>query len=56
VNQIVIARKHKAFQPKTNAHLQFLKTHFEKARILQEKYSFLDLEEEMNYFAGKQVL
>lgn len=50
VNKIVIARKHKPFQPDTNAHRQFLKTHFEKAKTLQEKYSFLDLEEELNYF------
>jgi GSCFA family protein len=56
VNQIVIARKHKAFQPDTEAHRQFLQAHFQKARALQEKYSFLDLEEEINYFGGKQIL
>jgi len=50
VNQIVIARKHKAFQPDTNAHRQFLQTHFERAKTLQSRYSFLDLKEEINYF------
>jgi hypothetical protein len=51
VKDIVIARKHKAFQPATNAHRQFLKTYFEKAKTLQKKYPFIDLEEEVLYFS-----
>lgn len=51
VKNIVIARKHKAFQPETIAHKQFLKTHFEKANALQSKYPFLNLKEELSYFA-----
>ncbi|MCW3116873.1 MAG: hypothetical protein JWM28_955 [Chitinophagaceae bacterium] len=51
VKKIMIARKHKAFQPETKAHLQFLRTHFEKTKQLQEKYSFLDLKEELVYFS-----
>ena len=51
VKKIMIARKHKAFQPETKAHLQFLHTHFEKAKQLQEKYPFLDLKEELIYFS-----
>lgn len=50
VKKIVIARKHKAFQPETNAHKQFLKAHAEKVKALQEKYPFIDLTEEWNYF------
>jgi len=46
----MIARKHKAFQPDTAAHKQFLKTYFEKTKALKEKYSFLDLNEEIKYF------
>ncbi len=52
IRKIVIARKHKAFQPETNAHKAFLKTHLEKSKELQAKYSFLDLTEEINYFAS----
>jgi hypothetical protein len=52
IKKIVIARKHNAFQPETNAHKVFLKTHFEKAKELQSKYSFLDLSDEINYFAS----
>jgi hypothetical protein len=51
VKRIVIARKHKAFQPETKAHQQFLVTNFEKAKALQVKYPFLDLKEELVYFS-----
>ncbi|HET6769201.1 MAG TPA: GSCFA domain-containing protein, partial [Chitinophagaceae bacterium] len=52
IKKIVIARKHKAFQPETNAHRLFLKAQFEKANDLQVKYPFLDLTEEIAYFSG----
>ena len=52
VKKIVIARKHKAFQPQTNAHRSFLKAHLDRTRELQSKYSFLDLKDEINYFAS----
>ena len=50
IKKIVIARKHKPFQPETNAHKTFLKTHLEKTKELQSKFSFLDLNDEINYF------
>jgi hypothetical protein len=52
IRKIVIARKHKAFQPETNAHKNFLKTNLEKAKELQANYSFLDLKDEIDYFAS----
>lgn len=51
VKRIVIARKHRPFQPDTKAHQQFLATHFQKAKTLQEKYPFLDLKKEIVYFS-----
>lgn len=51
LKKIVTARKHRAFQPETKAHQQFLMVHFEKAKELQEKYPFLDLREEIEYFS-----
>ena len=51
VKKIVIARKHKPFQPETKVHQQFLMSHFEKAKALQEKYPFLNLKEELVYFS-----
>ena len=52
IKKIVIARKHKAFQPETNAHKTFLKTHLEKTKELQLKFPYLDLADEINYFAS----
>ena len=51
VKDIVIARKHKAFQPETKAHQQFLISHFEKVKELQQKHPFLDLKKELIYFS-----
>jgi hypothetical protein len=51
IKKITIARKHRAFQPETKSHQQFLITHFEKTKMLQEKYPFLYLKEELFYFS-----
>ncbi len=50
IKQIAIARKHRSFQPSTNAHKQFLKTHFEKTEKLSVLYPFLNFEDELAYF------
>jgi len=52
IRKIVIARKHKAFQPATAAHQQFLKTHAEKTKELMNQFPFLDLQSELNYFSS----
>ncbi|MCX6316916.1 MAG: GSCFA domain-containing protein [Bacteroidetes bacterium] len=51
LKKIMIARRHRAFQPGTKAHQQFLAAHFEKTKALKEKYPFLDLSEELVYFS-----
>jgi hypothetical protein len=51
VKKIVIARKHKAFQPSTQAHHKFLLSHLTKVRELKAKYPFLDVGEELDYFS-----
>jgi len=53
VRKIVVARKHKPFQPTTQAHQRFLAEHHSRAVALAERYPFLNLSEEMNYFSGK---
>jgi hypothetical protein len=52
VKKIVTARKHKPFQPATNAHRQFLQNHLLKAKEMQANYPFLDLTNEINYFSA----
>ncbi|MFM2363736.1 MAG: hypothetical protein RLZZ316_2638 [Bacteroidota bacterium] len=54
VQQITTARRHKAFQPATQAHQSFLKAHLEKALQLQQQYPYLNFDEEINYF-NKQL-
>ena len=44
VKKIVVAARHKAFHPSTNAHRQFLLTHLEKTKALQQKYPFLNMQ------------
>ncbi len=51
VKKVVIARKHKPFQPKTEAHLSFLSAHLEKTKKLQDQFPFLDFTDELNYFS-----
>jgi hypothetical protein len=50
VQQINIARKHKAFQPSTQAHKKFLQLHADKTKALMKTYPFLDLRKELEYF------
>lgn len=52
LKKINIARRHKAFQPTTEAHKQFLKTSAERTKELQKKYPFLNLDEELDYFTS----
>lgn len=52
IQQINIARKHKAFQPSTEAHKKFLQVHAEKTRALMKAYPFLRLEEERDFFSA----
>lgn len=53
IQKLVIARRHKPFQPDTAAHKKFLQTHAEKTKALQQQYPFLDLDGELAYFTGQ---
>lgn len=52
VRKIVIAKKHKAFQPATNAHKEFLESYAKKIKDLTKQYPFLDLKKELDYFTA----
>jgi hypothetical protein len=51
LHKILVARNHKPFNPTSSQHKQFLKTFYEKTKLLQEKYSFLELTEEIEFFS-----
>jgi hypothetical protein len=50
IEKIMIARKHKPFQPATDAHKNFLKLHAERTKKLMENYPFLSLQDELDFF------
>ena len=50
IKKIVIAKKHKPFNPTSSQHQQFLKNHLHKTQVLQEKYPYLNFNEEVEYF------
>lgn len=52
VRELVTARRHKPFQPSTQAHRRFLKQQWQKAADLVRQYPFLDLSEELEYFSA----
>ncbi|MBN9383699.1 MAG: GSCFA domain-containing protein [Chitinophagaceae bacterium] len=52
VKRIVTARRHKPFQPSTQAHKRFLQDHLERTKELALRCPFLDLREELEYFGG----
>jgi len=51
IKKIVMARRHKPFQPATQAHRKFLADYREKTEELIRQYPFLDLSEELAYFS-----
>jgi hypothetical protein len=52
IKKIVIARKHKPFQPSTLAHKRFLQDHWQKTSELALRYPFLDLTGELEFFSA----
>ncbi len=51
VKKMVLARKHRPFQPATEAHQQFLRDNLQKTRQMQQRYPFLDFSSESEYFS-----
>jgi hypothetical protein len=51
IKKIITARKHRAFQPETKSHKEFLKSNLVKTQELLKRYPFLQLEEELEYFS-----
>lgn len=50
IKKITIAANHKAFNPQSQQHKQFLQTHLERTKHLQQQYPFLDFSKELKYF------
>ena len=50
IAEINLAFQHKPFNPRSENHLQFLSRYYSKTNNLKEKYPFLDLTLELDYF------
>jgi hypothetical protein len=53
IASINLARQHKPFNASSEQHQRFLKTSFERTRLLQAEHPYLNFEEELKYFSGK---
>jgi hypothetical protein len=54
IKKIVIAKKHKAFNPQSALHKKFLQQHVEKTQLLLQAHPYLDLKDELKYFLDGQ--
>ncbi len=52
IKKLVVAKKHKPFNPQSQSHKKFLAQHFLKAKQLQSDHPYLDLTGELEYFSG----
>ena len=50
IKKIIIAKNHKPFHAGSEQHQQFRKKYFNECKVLQEKYPFLDLKDEIKFF------
>jgi hypothetical protein len=50
IHSINLAFQHKAFNPSSEQHKNFLKSYHQKASQLQEKFPYLSFQKEINYF------
>jgi lipopolysaccharide biosynthesis regulator YciM len=51
IASLMLARLHKPFHPQSEAHHRFMKARLEDATRLQEKNSYLNLKEMIDYFS-----
>lgn len=52
IKKIVIAKKHKPFNPTSSLHKKFLQQQLEKTRSILNKHPYLNFKEEIKYFSG----
>lgn len=52
---IVAARNHKPFNPTSAQHKKFLQSNFERVQKLQQQFSYLNLQQEADYFRSDKI-
>lgn len=56
LHDLNLAFKHKPFNPGSTEHIKFLQTYLQKTQRLQEKYSYMDLKKEIEYFSRESSI
>lgn len=56
IRKLVIAKKHKPFNPKSELHKKFLAQQLAKAKQIKTEHPYLDLSKELEYFLGIKLL
>ncbi|MFL5753804.1 MAG: GSCFA domain-containing protein [Bacteroidia bacterium] len=51
IGEILIAKDHRPFNPESEAHKMFRKSYLGKVKKLQQQNSFLNFDDELNYFS-----
>ncbi|MFZ9694897.1 MAG: GSCFA domain-containing protein [Chitinophagaceae bacterium] len=51
VKKLMIAYRHRPQHPNTRQHQEFIEQQWQKAKTLQEEFPFLNLQEQLDYFA-----
>ena len=52
IKKIIIAKKHKPFNPQSSLHKKFLQQQLERTKRILEMHPYLNFNEEINYFLG----
>ena len=55
INEINSAKKHKAFNPGSEAHKKFKQTNLEKINMLKQKHPHINFQEEEKYFDAEKI-
>jgi hypothetical protein len=53
IRKIAIAKNHTPFNPHSQQHKKFLQTYFEKAKVFQQEYPWLNFSNEIAYFQSE---
>ena len=52
IQKLMIAKKHKPFNPQSSLHKKFLQQHLVKTQQLQQEYPYINFSKELEYFQG----
>lgn len=56
INELNAAKNHKPFNENSSAHLSFKLNYLEKTAALKQRFNYLNMDEEINYFTKKPLL